>query len=747
MSHIKHHKHQAARQPRLPLTLLAMTLPGLALAQQTLPEVNVSATVESPAYKPETVASPKYTEPLRDVPQTITVIPKEVLADQNLISLKEALSTVPGITFGAGEGGGGVTYDNITFRGMPSNDDITVDGIRDSARVARTDSFNLEQIEVFNGASSVTSGAGAVGGAINLVSKVAREGNFGNVSAGLGTDDYGRLTADINREIADGVAVRLNLMKHQNDVPGRDVEKNERWGVAPSITFGLGTPTRLSLSYFHQEDDNIPQYGVPYYNGDILPGADRENYYGYRNIDTQEIKTDAFTALFEHTFNDRLSVRNLTRWQETQQFSVVNPPQGTWCLATGVTPTGGSCGSTAPGWYTPSGPRGTTRDTTNSIIINQTDLTANFRTGIVEHTLVSGLQFSRETYKLVNGNSQTGPYPPMNIADPYNVYVGPERFNKTGETNGETTNRAIYVFDTLKFSEQWQATLGFRQDWHSGESRADNRTTGVRGTTFDNDDELFSWRAGLTWKPRPNGAVYVAYSNSKTPSNSTVNGACSAATCNVDPETAELVEVGTKWDLFDNKLAVTGSVFRNERSNYKVADTGNPDNPSGEQQLDGKARVDGIALGLAGQITDKWSVFANYTWLKTKVLQGASDYISSLGQDYTKGDRLTQTPDHALSLWTTYQLPAGWRVGYGATYQGRMYLTQHNAANPNGPLVKSDDYWVHRAMVGYKVNKQLDLQLNINNLFDEEYYSRIRNNGWAVPGDGRSAVLSATYSF
>jgi len=767
MSYVSSRKHGAAQLPRInqtALALLTLALPGVGLAQQTttqtLPEVNVTSTAEA-AYKPETVASPKYTEPLRDTPQTITVIPKEVMADQNLLSLKEVLSTVPGITFGAGEGGGGATYDNITFRGMPSNDDITVDGIRDSARVSRTDTFNLEQIEVFNGASSVTSGAGAVGGSINLVSKVARQGNFANISAGLGTDEYGRLTADINREIADGVAVRLNLMKHQNNIPGRDYEKNDRWGVAPSITFGLGTPTRLSLSYFHQEDDNIPQYGVPYYNGRSVPGVDSENYYGYRNVDTQEIKTDSFTALLEHTFNEKLSLRNQTRWQETTQYSVVNPPQGTWCLSSGVTPTGGSCSGVAPGFYQPSGPRGTARDTKNTILTNQTDLTANFKTGAVEHTMVAGLAFTRETYELDNGNvlrnangaTPNPSLPPMSIYDPNSYYTGPVNFIKAGHTEGTLDNRAIYLFDTIKLTEQWLLTGGVRYEENEGDSRSDTIATPAaggavtQGTKFKNKEQLFSYRAGVTYKPVQNGAIYVAYSNSKTPSKSSVNGACAANTCAVDPETAILYEVGTKWDLLDNKLSVTGSIFRNERTNYKVADTLNPDNPSQEQQLDGKARVDGIALGAAGQITDKWAVFANYTYLKSKVVQGASDVTAGLGQDYTKGDDLTSTPDHSLSLWTTYQLPAGWRVGYGASYVGEMYLTQHSATNLNGPRIKTDSYWVHRAMVGYKVNRQLDLQLNISNLFDEEYYNRIRNNGWAVPGDGRSAVLSATYSF
>lgn len=773
MAYIESRKHAPARRPRLhhtaALSLLAATLPGSVMAQtattaKVLPDVEVTATSEAPPYKPETVASPKYTEPLRDVPQTVTVIPKEVLADQKLLSLQDALSTVPGITFGAGEGGGGATYDNITFRGNPSNDDITVDGIRDSARVSRSDTFNLEQIEVYNGASSVTSGAGAIGGAINLVSKVAREGDFTDFSGSLGSDRYRRITADVNRDLGDGVAVRLNLMRHSNDVPGRDVESEKRWGVAPSISFGLGSPTRVSLSYLHQEDDNIPQYGVPYYDGSPLPGVGRSDYYGYRNVDTAEIETDAFTALFEHDFNDGLRLRNQTRWQKTTQFSIVDPPQGTWCLPSGTTPTGGDCGSVAPGFYQPSGPRGTTRDTTNAILVNQTDLTSEFETGSVGHTLVTGVSFSRETYQLDNGNSlrhadgasPNPTLPPMVIGNPDNRYGGPVNFIRSGHTDGELTNRAIYAIDTLKFNEQWQATLGMRYDESDARTRSDSIATPAdgaavtRGTTNTNSEGLLSYRAALTFKPAPNGAVFVAYSNSKTPSTASVNGNCvsrSGDACDVKPETAVIYEIGTKWDLLEGRMAVTGSLFRNERTNYKVSDPGNPDNPDGESQLDGRARVDGIALGIAGQLTDRWSVFANYTYLKSKVLQGASNFEASQGRDYAKGENLTHTPDHAFSLWSTYQLDHGWRVGYGVTYQGEMYLNQHSSRYTSGKLSKSDDYWVHRAMVGYRVNRNLDLQLNIDNLFDEAYYTRIRNNGWAVPGDGRSVVLSANYSF
>ena len=211
---------------------------------------------------------------------------QELIAEQNLLSLRDVLSTVPGITFGAGEGGGGYG-DSITLRGFAGSNDVTTDGVRDSAQYTRSDPFNLEQVEVINGANSVYSGAGSVGGTINLVSKGARLGDSMLATVGLGTDGYVRVAGDLGHQIGDTTAVRLNIMGHRNDVPGRDVENNERWGVAPSVAFGLGTSTTVSLSYLHQHDDNTPQYGVPTYLGRLMPGVDREAYYGYRNVDEQ----------------------------------------------------------------------------------------------------------------------------------------------------------------------------------------------------------------------------------------------------------------------------------------------------------------------------------------------------------------------------------------------------------------------------------------------------------------------------
>jgi len=738
--------------------LLAITAPALAAPAGDTPadasgQAKQLDTVEVHGERVRKASSPKYTEELVDTPQTVTVVTSEVMAQQNLLGLRDVLSTLPGITFGAGEGGGGYG-DSINLRGFNATTDITVDGVRDSAQYTRTDNFNLESIELINGANSAMSGAGSVGGNINLVSKTARESDFSTLTLGAGTDGFGRATVDSNHDLGNGQALRVNAMFHRNDVPDRDVEEYKRWGIAPSFAIGLGSDTRLTLSYLHQHDENIPEYGLPYFAayGGLLPGISRDAYFGYRNMDKQEIDVDVLTGVFEHDFNDKVSVRSLARFQKVDQYVLVNPTQGTWCLDSGVNPANGlACGT--PGTYLPSGPRGTTRNTSNGLALSQTDVTARFNTGRVEHALVAGASFMHETYDLDNGNTQrnangTAPvYPVMDIHDPDNVYAGPINYIRAGTTEGTLDNQALYVFDTLTFNPQWQLALGARYEHNEGDTRSLTYATPAAGgtitvgPTFRNEDDLFSYRAGLLFKPVDNGSIYLSYANSKTPSKGSVNGACTAQTCEVDPETAVNIELGTKWNLLDQRLAVTAAVFRNERQNYKVADPNNPDNPSGTQQLDGKARVDGVALGVAGNITRAWSIFANYTYLDSEILQSVSDRVlETTGIDAQAGNPLPNTPEHSASAWTTYALQ-DWTFGYGVTYQGDF----HTASTANAPRVKS--YTMHRAMAGYQFNARFGLQLNIDNLFDKQYFTRVRNNGWATPGAARSAVLTATFKF
>ncbi len=793
----------AARRSFLALSCiapaLATTLPSGAHAQEAdgqrvLGGVTVSDTAidEQPGRKLE---SPKRTRPVLDTPQTITVLSNEVIEQQNLLTLRDVLSTVPGITFGAGEGGTG-PGDNITFRGYSASNDITVDGVRDSAQITRTDSYNLEQIEVTNGANSVISGAGSVGGNINIVTKRPKADDAYLATAGIGTDNYYRATVDLNKRVNDLVAFRLNAMWHRNDVPGRDVEDYKRWGVAPSVTIGIDSPTSLTLQYNHQEDNNIPQYGVPYYAGNKLPGVHRSDYFGYRNVDKQRINVDQLTAIFEHEISDTVSIRNLARWQDSRQLTQVNPPQGTWCLSTGLTPTGAACtvtGISTPvpaGFYYPTGPRGTTRDTRNQLMFDQFDFKAVFNTGAIEHTIDIGGAATWEKYDLYNGNvlrnaDGTAAFtrlPLMNIDNPNeivtgpatsnftygsNVYTGPVNFIRTGHTVGEQTNVAGYLFDTMKLGK-FELSAGARLERNVGTTRADTiaptTTAAVTqgqitpGIKTRNADTLFSYRVGLNYKPIEQVSIYAAYGNSRTPSKNSVNGACTAeapgvtnATCNINPESAKNYEIGVKGELFEGGLLLTASAFRNERDKYAVV-SGDPTVPN--QQLDGKSRVDGIALGASGAITKAWSITANYTYLKAKLLQSVSDYClanpgvgtctNTPANPNPGGDQyLPQTPKHSGSLFTTYRLPFGLTIGYGLTYQDGFLLT---AATPTAGAIKSDDFLIHQAYLAYDFSPNFSAQINVKNIGDKLYYTRIRGNGvgWATPGDARSAVLTLT---
>ncbi|MET0364071.1 MAG: TonB-dependent receptor [Sphingobium sp.] len=746
----------------------------------------------------QTQASPKAVRTVRDTPQTITVLGKEVLQQQNLISLQEALSTVPGITFGAGEGGSGYG-DSINLRGYSASNDITVDGIRDSAQISRTDNFNIEQIEITNGANSVTSGSGSVGGSINLVTKRPLNRDQAIFQAGLGTDNYYRATADVNKLLTDNIAVRLNAMYHHNDIPGREVEQNDRWGIAPAITFGIGGPTQLTLTWYHQEDRNIPQFGVPYFASTAyvgpLPGVDRSAYYGFRNLDTQRLNTDQFNIIFDHEFSDKLKLRNLFRYQDTTQFTIADGPEGTFCLPSGVTAVGVVC--TTPGLFTASGgSRGNTRDTRNQITYNQTDLMAVVSTGGIEHTLDFGFSLSRETYSAATGNSQrtangtattTGYTYPIYNPNAANTYNLPVNFLVSSRPHSRIEDYAVYLFDAIKLSNHFEINAGVRWERNIGRSQTDainvaaptapatvNPLFGVvtPGATFRNANTLFSYRAGIVYKPTEAISIYAAYGNSKTPSQSTVNGSCTAATCNVKPEGAKNYEVGVKAELFDGGLLLTAAAFRNERDSYKVASN---DPTVADQQLDGRSRVNGISLGASGHITPEWSITANYTYLDSKLIRSVSTYClanpgpvapvapatvftnpcgnTATYRDPGAGAALNQAPRHSGSFYTSYVLPFGLTLGYGATYQGKFALNLPSLTTPLvatsalTPQFYAKSYLVHNATISYEFTRALSLQVNVKNIGNKLYYTRIRGNGsgWATPGDARSAVATLTY--
>ncbi len=749
-------------------------------AQTVLGGVTVTDTAIAQApVKVERAESPKYVRPLLDTPQTVTVVGRAVLEAQNLLSLKDALSILPGITLGAGEGGGGYG-DSINLRGQSANTDIQIDGVRDSAQYSRSDLFNIEQVEVTNGANSVFGGSGSIGGTINLVSKRPKDETSTTVQGGVGTANYWRGTVDSNWQLGNEVAVRVNAMGHSADVPGRDFDYARRWGVAPSIKFGLTGDTSLTLLYLHQRDKNIPQYGVPYYAvyGGLLPGARQAGYYGYTNYDRQEQTVDQATAILDHRFSDAVSIRNLARYQKVQQDTYVDPPQGAWCLANGTLANANgvatACSSTQkPGTFYPSGPRGLFRLTDTSTWYDQLDLSAKLATFGLQHTLTLGAAWSQEDYHLTSGNGlrnadgTTPALTPISIANPAAVYTGPINLITTARAKGSTRNIALYAFDAIALGGGFEVNGGLR--WENNRARYHSDTVAVSGAVTpgapqNNTDDLFSYRLGLVYKPAANASLYVAYGNSKTPASSTVRTGCGVTSttllgdpCNVAPQTAINFELGGKVDLAQGKLQLTAAVFRNQRTNYPVA--ANDPLVGTTNVLDGRSQVDGVSLGLSGKITPAWTVFANAMYLDGVIKQSISNYcrnhpgatqtlptggtVTCPTSDVQAGNPVTNTPTWSGSLYASYHLPFGLEVGYGLTYQGSWYLTNATGA----PMYKAPSYLTQRISLGYKLDNGLSAQINVQNLTDETYYTSIRNNGWAVPGEGRSAVLTLGYAF
>lgn len=687
---------------------------------------------EGKGYKTERSSSAKYVAPLLDTPQTITVVPPKLIQEQQALSLRQVLSNVSGITFNAGEGGGG-SGDSINIRGFSANSNLQIDGLRDSAQTNRSDTFNIEQVEVIKGPNSVFGGAGTTGGSINLVSKQPKNQAFTRLGGSLGTDNYYRLTLDSNQPL-EGVgqdsAVRLNLMGHQNDVPGRDKIDRERWGIAPSLRLGFSDATRLTLSAFHQTDDNLPDYGVPALDGKKLAGVKRDAYFGWKNLDKEQIEQNAFTADFEHDFSDHLRLQNLTRYSHTARDTIVS--------ASHVNTSGVPAGR-----YRPAGPQAYGRDATTEMWINQSNLIGDFEFAGMRHDLVAGVELSRETLDLKTYNHGLGsalyPRDGYALGNPPGRWNGPVNKATSGYTETTLKGQAYYLFDTIALSERWDLNLGLRYDKIKGDV---DKYSGshVKGESLVSDTNKASARTGLVFKPTENGRIYAAWGNSFNPSAenlASTGGGLSKGNQDLAPEKNETWELGTKWELLDKRLELDAALFRVEKSNARetMAD--------GSTQLAGKQRVQGVEIGVTGHVTEQWDVFANYTFLDSETLKAANT-ASGIAR---KGQALGNTPPRSLNLWTTYELPAGWTLGYGTRYVSERNVSSSTRA-------KLDAYWVHNAMLGYKVNHNLDLQLNVNNLFDKDYVERVRQQNGSTArssaieyGDARAAIMSATYSF
>ena len=676
--------------------------------------------VDVVAALPKTAAaSPKYTEPLLDTPQTITVVPRSLMDEQSATTLRDVLRNVSGITFQAGEGGT-PAGDQMTIRGFSARTDMFIDGIRDMGGYSR-DTFNLEQVEVAKGPTSAISGRGSTGASVNLVSKrpTLAESYSGTLEGGNAGDK--RTTADLNMPFdpEHGDAVRVNAMWMDGGVAGRDVVQNRSWAVAPSLSLGIAAPTRVLVGYLHMTQHNIPDYGLPwvpandvplaaYANG--MPPVAQSNFYGLVQRDYEHIENNVATVQVEHDVNGLGTLRNVTQFGSTFRDSVITPPRFASTTSTDIRRTDVK-----------------SRDQTDGILANQTTLTGRGRWGGVAHDFVGGLEFARETEvnyarAEVGPDNPTSPNTDLYHPDPNQRYTG--AMVLTGAyTDGAARSAAAYAFDTVHMGN-WELTGGLRWDLFDVDYNS-IASNGI-GAPLSRLDTNLSWRAAAVFKPRPNGSVYAGASTSFNPSAEGL--ALSTSTVNVEPEKSRNYEVGTKWDVLSERLSLTSAVFLTQKTNARTPGVNPGDPPT---VLAGKQQVSGVELGVTGSLSRRWSAFANYTFMHSDIT--ASNTPAEVDS------ALALTPEHTLSAWSTYEVHRGLHMGGGVQYMDAVF---RNASNTT--IVPP--YWLVNSLVAYDVNRHLTLRLNGNNLADTRYVDRM-SGGHYIPGPGRSILLSASVKY
>ncbi len=733
--------------------------PGENSPVDILPELSVQA------QKQREVASPKFTAPLVDTPQTISVIPKEVFNQQGAASLADVLGNTPGITFLAGEGGHVSGSNSFYMRGFDMSGNIFIDGIRDNGNYGR-DIYNLDQVEVVKGPAG-DNGRGAASGFLNLVTKTPQSENFANATASHGFDEYAsiernRATIDVNHTLSDdgnGTAFRLNALWQDGGVAGRDVAEKKTWGIAPSVAFGLGSPTRVYLTYQHDEQRDRPDYGalagvLPDTATAVRPAApiDRSRYYGLLS-DYDDVTVDVASARIEHDLTPTVRLTNFTRYSNTDRDAIYAVPSSV---------------DNRPDMNT--GER-TEIVVTNrqafareiETLVNQTNIASQFTTGRFDHSFAGGLELIRENgetlrdwtglgtvgelSKMVNVTAAgaptaptlvvgTNPYNP-NPARPITGFAPTYRF--IDDIRIDTV--ALYAYDTIKLSERWQATGGARLEHYDVSYDIFDRTTNT-SAPFNTDDIVFTGKLGLVFKPARNGSYYVSWgvaaqppgtsnlSNDNGSRNNGTPGTTGQNSPNAKPQKSYNTELGTKWDFFNRKLTTSLALFRSERTNISVATDTN-----GVPTLYGDQTVQGIEAGVSGRITNNWILFGGLSYLDSE--------NSNAANPVQNGSELNWTPEWSGNLWTTYRLPFGLTLGGGTQYTGSSRVSLNNTN-----LAELPSRWILNAVLAYDVTKNLSVRLNINNVADEHYARAINNNSnRAYFGDPRTYLLSADFRF
>jgi len=705
--------------------------------------------------------------PIIDVPQVVNVVSGETLKEQKVVSLEQALRNVAGVTTAVGEGGV-INGDQFFIRGQAAGNDIFTDGLRDFGAFTR-DSFNYEQIEVLKGSSSTALGRGVAGGAINTTSKAPLSTEGFTLDLSGGTASYRRITVDANRPLSDTTALRINFMAHQNDGVDRDVVNSSRWAIAPALGFGIGTNLWFTAIYLHQQENRIPDYGVPIAvttAADIeLPvtelGVKRSTFYGYAASDVDNVNVDTLTLKFAYDASDTVKLTSDTKLGSYERFfrqSRADCPAAT-CgnLLTDTNPL------TIPLATIEVQRGGVDRDTHG--IQNVTTLVYTRPLAGLRNELVVGWDLSYQTSDVVTWRNGSPAF--KDLFNPANTGASVIPGDVASRRDLRGTDLAVFIDDRVWLSDTLSIDLGLRYENFTSKQElltfAASATTVITcngiaqtgGQCFEqrtSKNSIFSPKASLIWEPSEAISSYLSYSRASVPQGNAIGAGDSLASVtaggtisrsDLPPETTETFELGAKFALFNKRLLVQSSLYQITRNNATETD---PSNPSLLQySAEPKQRLRGFELGLSGSVTRDLRLSANYSFIDTEILEAYTGTTGTSGAvPYTAviGNAVRYVPKHAASAWVNYKpgggLLKGLELGGGLVYQSKVFL------NPENTQV-APAYAAFDALVAYNFGKYR-LAVNGYNLTDKLYYSQV-TGGRVVPAAGRSFVASLGISF
>ncbi|UAW99771.1 TonB-dependent siderophore receptor [Halopseudomonas nanhaiensis] len=692
-------------------------------------------------YKAKYSGDKRKVKPLAETPQTITVLTQTQIKDSGKDDLKEILAAQPGLTLGTGENGNAFG-DRYIIRGHEARSDVFVDGLRDPGMTTR-EVFALEQVEITKGPSSTFAGRGSTGGAVNGVTKQAStEYGFNKVEGGLGTDDYRRATLDSNIVLTDDIAVRLNLLHAYRDVPDREPADRERNGIALAGAWQATEQLDFKGDYYFLEAKDTPDLGS-YLDGNNKPNDDIPVY--LQKSDFLESDVEVFTFRVGYDFTDNLRLENATRYGTTENGYIVTGARGNTDLVTG-TPTIGL--STHNGWQEV------------DYFANITNLYFDTELAGKQNQFVFSTEYSKHDvangrYAIANNGATNCVLPGRFGSSPGYCIIAPdgsevanidELIQRSYAKGNQTTDYSIdtisvSVMDTIDLTDNWILAAGVRADRfdYTNIVTANNGTD----TKYDYSDTLWNGHVGLTYKINEYGNVYATYSTaaeinggeSDVGGNCGYGGLCGSAEIigESKPEKSENWEIGTKWNVMDEKLLLTAAAFHitkddvMEGADYETTGTLNT----------GKNRVHGVEVSAAGNITDRLSTVFGATVMNAKVVESFNEA--------SEGGTLAQFADKSMYLQLRYQLTPALAIGTAGTYRSEVYSGQPDAAASDRHV---PSYTVYDAFANYEFTESLSARLNVNNVTNEDYYlASYRSGSFAYIGDRRNARLTLAYEF